>query len=74
MLIEIDAVVLIVSINDALDKDVRTQPVVYDQHIVSRDIYEDFAEEIRIYLTRKATSTMRHAHQLAYNLIMTLAF
>lgn len=31
------AAVLIVSINDEVDKDVRTQPVDYDKHIVRGD-------------------------------------
>lgn len=39
------AVVLIVSINDELSKDVRTQPVDWDKYIVNADACnEDFAE------------------------------
>lgn len=39
------AVVLIVSINDELSKDVRTQPVDWDKYIVNDDTCnEDFAE------------------------------
>lgn len=41
----IGAVVLIASINDELSKDVRTQPVDWDKHIVNADTCnEDFAE------------------------------